>query len=100
MFRGDVYMAAHLPQVPRNLRMEDHLQQAEQWVQQLKARREGEEAAGGQRLGAASLSLLAHAEVHIMFPKHYDMDLSPREEWDEKAPEMAALFVDFMKRVN
>jgi hypothetical protein len=24
--------------------------------------------------------------------------LSPREEWDEKAGEMAALFADFMKR--
>jgi hypothetical protein len=24
------------------------------------------------------------------------MDLSPREEWDEKAPEMAKLFAEFM----
>jgi hypothetical protein len=24
------------------------------------------------------------------------MDLSPREEWDEKAPEMARLFAEFM----
>ncbi len=54
----------------------------------------------GQQTGENLARLLAHAEVHIMFPKHYDMDLSPREEWDEKAPEMAALFVDFMKRVN
>ena len=36
------------------------------------------------------------AQVHILFPKHYDMDLSPREEWDEKAPEMARLFAEFM----
>lgn len=49
----------------------------------------------GENLG----SILSSAEVHILFPKHYDMDLSPREEWDEKAGEMAVLFVDFMKRV-
>lgn len=49
----------------------------------------------GENLGR----LLAHAEVHVLFPKHYDMALSPREEWDEKTEEMAALFVNFMKRV-
>ncbi len=49
----------------------------------------------GENLGRT----LSSAEVHILFPKHYDMDLSPREEWDEKAGEMAVLFVDFMKRV-
>jgi pimeloyl-ACP methyl ester carboxylesterase len=37
-------------------------------------------------------------EVHILFPKHHDEPLGPREEWDEKAGEMAALFSDFMKR--
>ena len=35
-----------------------------------------------------------------LFPKHYDTDLSPREEWDEKAGEIAAIFGDFMKRVS
>ena len=49
----------------------------------------------GENLGR----ILAHAEVHVLFPKHYDMALSPREEWDEKTEEMAALFVDFIKRV-
>ena len=49
----------------------------------------------GENLGR----ILSSAEVHILFPKHYDMDLSPREEWNEKAGEMAVLFVDFMKRV-
>jgi hypothetical protein len=38
------------------------------------------------------------SEVHILFPKHYDEPLSPREEWDEKAGEMAALFAGFIKR--
>jgi pimeloyl-ACP methyl ester carboxylesterase len=50
----------------------------------------------GENLGR----ILSNAEVHVLFPKHYDMDLSPREEWDEKAGEMAALFSDFIKRVT
>ncbi len=50
----------------------------------------------GERLG----QILPHAQVHILFPKHYDMDLSPREEWDEKAPEMAGRFAEFMARDN
>ncbi|HEY2986781.1 MAG TPA: alpha/beta hydrolase [Candidatus Binatia bacterium] len=48
----------------------------------------------GENLGRT----LANAEVHVLFPKHYDMDLSPREEWDAKAGEIAALFGDFIKR--
>jgi hypothetical protein len=46
----------------------------------------------GERLGR----ILPNAQVRVLFPKHYDMDLSPREEWDEKAPEMAKLFAEFM----
>ena len=53
----------------------------------------------GRQTGENLGRILANAEVHILFPKHYDMDLSPREEWDEKAGEMAALFADFIKRV-
>jgi len=49
----------------------------------------------GENLGR----LLPKSEVHVLFPKHYDLALSPREEWDEKVDEMAALFGDFMKRV-
>jgi pimeloyl-ACP methyl ester carboxylesterase len=41
---------------------------------------------------------LTHAEVHKLFPKFYNEALSPREEWDEKADEMATLFADFLKR--
>jgi pimeloyl-ACP methyl ester carboxylesterase len=52
----------------------------------------------GRQTGENLGRLLADAEVHVLFPKHYDMDLSPREEWDEKAGEMAALFADFIKR--
>ena len=52
----------------------------------------------GRQTGENLARILANAEVHILFPKHYDMDLGPREEWDEKAGEMAALFADFIKR--
>ncbi|HTM06750.1 MAG TPA: alpha/beta hydrolase, partial [Verrucomicrobiae bacterium] len=52
----------------------------------------------GQKTGETLGRLLADAEVHVLFPKHYDMDLSPREEWDEKSGEMAALFADFIRR--
>jgi pimeloyl-ACP methyl ester carboxylesterase len=50
----------------------------------------------GENLGR----ILRQSEVHVLFPKHYDMDLSPREEWDEKSGEIAAIFGDFMKRVG
>ena len=53
----------------------------------------------GRQTGENLARLLSNAEVHILFPKHYDMDLSPREEWDARAPEMARLFADFMTRV-
>ena len=49
----------------------------------------------GENLGR----ILSNAEVHILFPKHYDMDLSPREEWDEKEGEMAAIFGGFLKQM-
>jgi pimeloyl-ACP methyl ester carboxylesterase len=41
---------------------------------------------------------MPEAEVHVLFPKFYNEPLSPREEWDEKAPLMAELFDDFIKR--
>jgi pimeloyl-ACP methyl ester carboxylesterase len=49
-----------------------------------------------QKTGEVLGQILPDAQVHILFPKHYDMDLSPREEWDGKAPEMARLFAEFM----
>jgi pimeloyl-ACP methyl ester carboxylesterase len=52
----------------------------------------------GRQTGENLARILPSAELHVLFPKHYDMDLSPREEWDEKAGEMAALFTGFMKR--
>jgi pimeloyl-ACP methyl ester carboxylesterase len=52
----------------------------------------------GRQTGENLGRLVQKSEVHILFPKHYDEPLSPREEWDEKAGEMAGLFSDFMKR--
>jgi pimeloyl-ACP methyl ester carboxylesterase len=54
----------------------------------------------GRQTGENLGRLFGKSEVHILFPKHYDEPLSPREEWDEKAGEMAALFRDFMKRAS
>ncbi len=52
----------------------------------------------GRQTGETLGRLLQKSEVHVLFPKHYDEPLSPREEWDEKAGEMATLFADFIKR--
>ena len=52
----------------------------------------------GRQTGENLGRLIQKSEVHVLFPKHYDEPLSPREEWDEKAGDMAALFSDFMKR--
>jgi len=50
----------------------------------------------GENLG----KLLQKSEVHILFPKQYEEPLSPREEWDEKAGEMAALFAKLIQRAT
>jgi len=52
----------------------------------------------GRQTGETLGRILPHAEVHVLFPQHYDMPLSPREEWDEKNDEIAALFTDFITR--
>jgi pimeloyl-ACP methyl ester carboxylesterase len=54
----------------------------------------------GRQTGETLGRMLQQGEVHVLFPKHYDEALSPREEWDEKAGEMAALFADFIKRAT
>jgi len=58
----------------------------------------GNDLTHGRQTGETLGRLLPHSEVHVLFPKHYDEPLSPREEWDEKASEMAALWRDFLKR--
>jgi pimeloyl-ACP methyl ester carboxylesterase len=60
----------------------------------------GNDLTHGRQTGENLGRLLQKSEVHVLFPKHYDEALSPREEWDEKAGEMATLFADFMKRAS
>jgi len=60
----------------------------------------GNDLTHGRQTGETLGRLLPTSEVHVLFPKHYDEPLSPREQWDEKAGEMAALFSDFLKRSN
>jgi pimeloyl-ACP methyl ester carboxylesterase len=54
----------------------------------------------GRQTGENLGRLLPKSNVHILFPKHHDEPLGPREEWDEKAGEMAVLFGDFIKRAG
>jgi len=58
----------------------------------------GNDLTHGRQTGENLGRLIERSEVHVLFPKHYDEALSPREEWDERAGEMAALFSDFIKR--
>jgi pimeloyl-ACP methyl ester carboxylesterase len=44
--------------------------------------------------------LMPVAEVHPLITKHYDLDVAPREEWDAREADLAAIFLDFMKRVS
>ena len=50
----------------------------------------------GENLGR----LLPDAEVHPLITKHYDLDVAPRGEWDAREAELAAIFLDFMRRVK
>lgn len=44
--------------------------------------------------------LIPDAEVHPLITKHHDLDVAPREEWDAREADLAAIFLDFMKRVE
>ena len=44
--------------------------------------------------------LMPDAEVHPLITKHYDLDIAPREEWDAREADLAAIFLDYMKRVE
>jgi pimeloyl-ACP methyl ester carboxylesterase len=44
--------------------------------------------------------LMPDAEVHLLITKHYDLDVAPREEWDAREGDLAAIFVDYVKRVE
>jgi pimeloyl-ACP methyl ester carboxylesterase len=44
--------------------------------------------------------LMPDAEVHPLITKHYDLDVAPRAEWDAREADLAAIFLDYMKRVE
>jgi len=53
-----------------------------------------------RRVGENLATLLPHAELHSLGLKDYDLDLSPRDEWNEREPALAQFFTDFMARVQ
>ena len=53
-----------------------------------------------RRVGENLVTLLPHAELHSLGLADYDLDLSPRDEWNEREPALAAIFADFMSRVQ
>jgi pimeloyl-ACP methyl ester carboxylesterase len=50
------------------------------------------------RAAAQLDALLSRSELHTVIAKHYDVDVSPRDEWDAKEDEVARIFVDFLRR--
>lgn len=44
--------------------------------------------------------LMPDAEVHPLITRHYDLDVAPREEWNAREADLAAIFLDFMARVR
>lgn len=44
--------------------------------------------------------LLPSSELHILFPEHRDVDMVPPEVWHGRDRDLAAIFIDFMKRAQ
>ena len=44
--------------------------------------------------------MIAGSKLHDLFPGDLDVDLVPPEDWAEKEGEMAAVFVDFLRRAQ
>jgi len=51
-----------------------------------------------RRVGENLVTLLPNANLHSLDLKDYDLDLSPRDEWNEREPALAKIFIDFMGR--
>jgi pimeloyl-ACP methyl ester carboxylesterase len=51
-------------------------------------------------VGENLVQLLPQAELHSLGLADYDLDLSPRDEWNEREPALAAIFAGFMARVH
>jgi pimeloyl-ACP methyl ester carboxylesterase len=48
--------------------------------------------------GEAMHAFVPGSELHLLFTEHVDVDMVPPEEWAVKEADMAALFVEFMRR--
>jgi pimeloyl-ACP methyl ester carboxylesterase len=44
--------------------------------------------------------MIAGSELHDLFPGDLDVDLVPQEDWAQKDPEMARVFLDFLRRAQ
>lgn len=51
-------------------------------------------------VGENLVQLLPQAELRSLGLADYDLDLSPRDEWNEREPALAAIFTGFMARVQ
>jgi len=51
-------------------------------------------------IGETAHRMIAGSELHDLFPGDLDVDLVPPEDWSIKEAEMAAIFVDFLKRAQ
>lgn len=59
----------------------------------------GNDRTHGMATGKRAASLIPKAELHLIWEKDEDSDLTPAEDWDPKNEEMAGYFVGMMKRV-
>jgi hypothetical protein len=46
------------------------------------------------------IAFMPRCELHILTPGEHDVDMSPNGEWVAKQDELAALFADFLRRVQ
>jgi pimeloyl-ACP methyl ester carboxylesterase len=60
----------------------------------------GNDKTHSRQIGETAHKLLPKSELHHLMTTHHDLDLAPREEWDEKVGELAAIFTDFLKRMS
>jgi hypothetical protein len=58
----------------------------------------GNDRTHGMATGKLAASLIPKAELHLIWEKDEDSDLTPAEDWDPKTDEMVGYFVGLMKR--
>ena len=60
----------------------------------------GNDRTHGTATGKLAAKLIPKSELHVIWEKDLDVDLTPPDDWDPKNAEMAGYFVDMMKRVE